>query len=54
VFSLSRPMNSGVDSAADSTADSATAATVVTQIRPPLPGDQRARATLPIPHDAER
>jgi adenylate cyclase len=58
VFSLSRPMDSAVDSAVDAAVDSAvdseTAATVVTRIRPPLPGDQRARATLPIPHDAER
>jgi adenylate cyclase len=50
VFSLSRPVDSTVGSAVDS----APAATVVTRIRPPLPGDQRARATLPIPHDAER
>jgi adenylate cyclase len=54
VFSLSRPVDSAVGSTVDSASDSATAATVVTRIRPPLPGDQRARATLPIPHDAER
>jgi adenylate cyclase len=47
VFSLSRPLDSAVDSAH--------ATTVVTRIRPPLqPDDQQARATLPIPHDAER
>lgn len=50
VFSLSRPVDAVVDAAVDSEA----AATLVTRIRPPLPGDQRARATLPIPHDAER